>query len=111
MLAVQSRERIIAHYEHEYSFPDESIKLFVRGDKKTTDIDNAPTKNVENINLRPRVSPNLLQKPVETALRMLIVVTTAGFLVRRKTQYYSIPLTCLDLCSTGLYCRTITFKE
>ena len=42
-----------------------------------TDIRSAPERKVDKINFRPWVSPSLLQKPVDMALRTLIVVTTA----------------------------------
>lgn len=53
-------------------------------------IRSAPRKNVVNTSLRPCVSPNRLQNPVEIALRTLIVVTTAepGQCTGSLTIYY-----------------------
>ena len=62
--------------------PASASQLEKARQRTKTCIDNAPMRNVDKISFLPCASPSRLQKPVEIALKTLMVVTIATWGVR-----------------------------
>jgi hypothetical protein len=63
--------------EDKNKFPEHNLRDFTVYERQTHP-KIVPAKYVMNIGFLPYVSLSLLQKPVDTALKTLMVVTTAG---------------------------------